>query len=213
MNPPIQFGLKTLVFSVCFMAAFFALMRATGLVATGMLLVAVALIAVAVRAGKLYVMARITMALVALPLLWFAGVDWTWTQVHCNSCLLHRDILRYRILGCCVHEEVRDLKSWLGKAADDLGVPCTHPDTWTWYKHRFWGLVICGLPCENGTCCLSDNLDWYDEKTSQVVKSWADTDPTIAEEFVQHGLNERDIDKEFIGNFLRRIRPAIDGRN
>lgn len=202
--------MTALVLGVCCMAAVFGLVRATGVVATGMIVAAVTFVVAAAFSRVLGRTVRFAMGLAALPILWFAGVDWTFTQLHCNCCMLHRNIIRYRVLGWCAHEEVHEQKAWLGMVADDLGAPCIHPQTWTWYRYRFWGLLICGLPCENGTCCLSGDDSWYDARASRVVQAWAAADPDLPAEYSRRVLYERDLEDEYLNQFFHKLQSAFD---
>ena len=206
---PIQFGMTALTLVICCAAAIFGLVRASGVIATGLIVVAVTLAVIAIFARVWSRVVRFALGCIALPILWFAGVDWTWTQEHCECCLLHRDIMRYRVFGWCVHEQVNERFTWLGKTAKDLGAPCSHPRTWTWNRHRFWGLLICGLPCENGICCLSADESWYDADASRVIQAWAAADPALPEEYSRRVLYERDLEDDFARQFFSGLQAAL----
>ena len=124
--------------------------------------------------------------------LWFVAVDWSWFVGDCPDCGYEKDVTQYRVFSFPVHESVRESRTLIQKIATDLGVPCQHPNTKSWHKHRWWGLCLCKSPCINGIYRLSGQEPTYSESDSRKVAELADSDPAIAKEFSRRVLEEND---------------------
>jgi len=133
-------------------------------------------------------------ALVALTVLWFLAVDWSWFVDDCPSCGLGRDVAQYRVFGIPVHERAREYHTPLELVARDLGVACSHPEMTRWHKHRWWGLCICAYPRINGINGLTSDASWYDETVAAKVRQLGRANPSLGNEFARRALEERDMD-------------------
>jgi hypothetical protein len=151
---------------------------------------------------------RIAVFIIALVAIWVLGVDWSWFVYNCPDCGYGKDIAQYRLFTIPVQETTRDFPTIAQRVADDLGVPCSHKNSTTWHKHRWWGLLVCYAPCINGTLRLINDDSWYDQEASGKVAALAEKDSSLRIEFVRKVFEKHDFD--FVHTVL--VRAGIDSK-
>jgi hypothetical protein len=143
---------------------------------------------------------------VAAVAFWFLAVDRSWFVERCPTCGHFGYIMQIRVCGIPVHEHRYETDSLLQKVAADLGVPCTHPNLKRYYKHRYWGLLICACPCINGIDSINADLSWYDAAVSARVKGMAAANPALRAQFVERVIKNRDW--KYWGAFVDQMKAA-----
>lgn len=86
--------------------------------------------------------------LFVLAISWFLAVCSEWHMESCKDCGAFHEYLSTKVLGWEVHRETLHPKlnaSWLTRRET-----CGHERADHWIKHRYWGLVLCCCPCQNG---------------------------------------------------------------
>lgn len=135
---------------------------------------------------------HIAVSILALVAIWFLGVDWSWFVHDCPDCGYGKDIAQYRLFTIPIQETTREFPTITQHVADDLGVPCTHKNSTSWHKHRWWGLLVCKAPCINGVYRLTGDDSWYDQEASAKVAALAVNDDSIRDDFVETVFEKHD---------------------
>lgn len=134
----------------------------------------------------------IAASLISLVALWFLGIDWSWFVHECPDCGYGKDVVQYRLFTIPIRETTYESSTITQLVADDLGVPCQHCNSTSWYRNRLWGLLICKSPCFKGTHRISFDNSWYDQDVSTKVAALAANDRSISHEFVRKALKRHD---------------------
>jgi hypothetical protein len=207
IRPYLQFSLRSLFILTGVVAGFFSIACSVGYEEACGTLIAAILIACAARWRRsgLFLIVRMTIAVLGIGLLWMVAVDRSWIREVCPDCWLDRDILQYRVFRIPVHEEVTgEYSTDLCRIGIDLGAPCRH------HFHRelmtrYWGMLYPAHPCSRGTVRLTAG-EWYDERMAEIVRAEGRESPGLAEEFHRRVFVEHDIDYSwtFFAELTRR---------
>ncbi|MEQ9410853.1 MAG: hypothetical protein RIK87_24285 [Fuerstiella sp.] len=144
--------------------------------------------------------------IIALGVLWFIAVDWSWFVHDCPDCGHGEDTAEYRVFSATIHKTNYEYPSVLQQVATDLGTPCTHPNMETWHKQRRWGLLCCKWPCINGIHRLTGRTTWYDQSAATKISALTDREPTLYDEYKDRVFKQHDF------KFLRVVldRAGVD---
>jgi hypothetical protein len=156
-------------------------------------------------------LAIILLSPVVILAFWFLGVDGSWFVEECPDCLYGSDIYQIRVFTIPIYQQTRVYNSVLQKIAEDIGVPCSHPNHVRWHKHRFWGLLICACPCINGIDRMSGGDDWYDDKARSIVREMAKTHPSLRDTFAVRVLKNHDW--KYLRSFVQQVQALRDGKS
>lgn len=135
---------------------------------------------------------------------WFLFVDWSWFVESCPDCGSDWSRTYFRVFGMPISEKTYPNTMMLELVSADLGVSCTHPNLTRWHKHRWWGLCVCAYPCRNGIIGFAGDAAEYDDAMATRVKTLAEEDPKLGQEFRQRVLVEHDYDYWFA--FVERLK-------
>jgi hypothetical protein len=175
---------KRLVLTAFAVFAYIAVAQSAGYWVTAGISVALALVVWSLfsKRRRAFIFIRLAVVSFGLTAIWFLAVDWSWFVEDCPDCLIRRDIAQYRVLGYSVYEKIDATSTILERALTDLGTPCLHDNLEHWHKHRWWGLLVCGVPCWNGIDGLSAADDRYTPELSARVRTRGLQDPKLAAE-------------------------------
>ncbi len=143
-------------------------------------------------------------ALLTLPVLWFACFDKSWFVGECKHCGSGQDIVQFRIVGIPLYEYAYDYETEIQKISIALGNPCLHRSYRTWHRHRYWGMLYCAAPCHNGID-RAIGKNWATGKFLEQVKASAVLDPELPQQFKQRVLIEQD------WKYLKAFKESIEG--
>jgi hypothetical protein len=172
--------LISIIFAV---ALYFRIAQSAGYWVTSAIYAALALVAWTLlsKRGRAFIFVRLASGIVGIAAIWFLAVDWSWFVDHCPDCGVQLDVTQYRILGYPVYTRTYECPTIVELALVDLGVPCLHDKMERGYKHRWWGLLICGWPCWNGISGLYDG-DQYTQELSARIRERGRKNPKLAAE-------------------------------
>lgn len=179
-----RYCVKHFLLTVSAVVIYFGIAQSAGYWTTAGIFLATALVAWSLlsKRRRAFIFIRLAVGSVGLAAIWFLAVDWSWFVEDCPDCLIRRDVVQYRVLGYCVYEKIDATSTILERALTDLGTPCLHERLERWQKHRWWGLLVCGLPCWNGIDGLSAADDRYTPELSARVRARGEQDPKLAAE-------------------------------
>jgi hypothetical protein len=125
--------------------------------------------------------------------LWFVSVDKSWFAEKCDVCIYRRDFIQHRFFTLPLYSEVKEYVSMVKFVADELGVPCRHPNLERYHKVKWWGLVV---PTRPRDCMVGGGTfdDAYKEQVRTRIRELIESDPNLATEFQQRVLIERNIE-------------------
>jgi hypothetical protein len=193
-----QFSLRTLLIIVTAAAGLFAIwsrtstFEAAGCAVFGLAIWAAMRSRVLARLGLL---ARLPVLAIGLTGLWFVAVEKSAYVDQCLDCDYLGYVLQYKVVGVVVSEKTyHNSQSLIDQVASCLGVSCSHPHVERWHKNRFWGLLICGWPCINGTLNLvGDQSPEFVETLRQALRRLERQNPNLAAEFKERMLEKHDL--------------------
>lgn len=84
-----------------------------------------------------------------IALLWFTAVCSEWHIEVCDDCGAWNEFLSTNVVGWEVYRE--EIHTELNEPWDAKFSTCEHQHVHHRMKHRYWGLVFCWCPCQNGT--------------------------------------------------------------
>ncbi len=198
-----QFSLRSALVATVAFAGFLSLACSTGFLEASGTAAALTLMALAIRCqrGGKFILLRVAAGMLALGVLWFVALDWSWFVEDCEYCRSCWDIAQYRVYRIPVCETTIPHQTAIARIAEDLGVPCPHKLR-RWHRYRLWGLLYCARPAIHGTVRLDDD-DGYDERMAEVVRSMARSDPDLPEEYRRRVLLE--FDKAYWRRFCQKL--------
>jgi len=133
----------------------------------------------------------IVACLLGMPVLWFVGVQGLVFFEECPSCYYNKRVTRICVLGFpvyCVEQEQRTVAQLV---AADLGAPCPHVGYKRLFLQRRWGLCFCAYPCRRDPLTVGGTPTYpYTEQVRKRVKSAAQENPRLGEEFLQKVIRE-----------------------
>jgi hypothetical protein len=205
----LQFSLRTLLFGIAAVAAFFAIWSRTSMVeAVGCAVSGVAIWA-AFRSrllAKWGLLARLLVLAIGLTGLWFAAIEESVYVDRCPDCNGVAHVVQYKVVGIVVSQETyKNSSSAIEQVASCLAVPCSHPHVVRWQKHRYWGLLICACPCINGTIGLvGDQSPEFVEVLGRALGRLEKQNPNLPAEFKQRVLEKHDM------NYWRQLMQKVE---
>ena len=118
----------------------------------------------------LYGLSRVLGVLNVLMTFWFVSVEEYWFFEDCPNCRHSRSFTEYRFLSFVLKRiEGRDSPTLMQWVAADLGIPCSHNESYLWLKHRWSGLC---LLVEDGGLRLSNDLTYPPCAARRSVPGW-----------------------------------------
>ena len=128
----------------------------------------------------LYGLSRVLGVLNVLMTFWFVSVEEYWFFEDCPNCRHSRSFTEYRFLSFVLKRiEGRDSPTLMQWVAADLGIPCSHNESYLWLKHRWSGLC---LLVEDGGLRLSNDLT-YPPCAREAVRSRLANEPGLPQTF------------------------------
>ncbi len=200
-----RFSLAGLIMFLTMAAVCVWLSREDWLVGTGVAL-AVCLALVSLRGSNvrnrssLVIAGRWMSGLLAALVAWFSLVDRSQFLEECPSCFDHHSIEELRIGGVALlRKKHYTHESFLSRLQADLGYPCAH-DFARQHQSRSWGLLITARPSSGGTCCLSGDMEFYNDVASKNAQAFGRQNPQAARDVIRKAIYQRDHDalREFI---------------
>lgn len=137
---------------------------------------------------------KILLVLLLVTILWFLAVDASLFIETCKDCFFYREDLQYRLFTFPIFKKEFVQLSSILMVSRDLGVVCEHPNLDRWHKTRVWGLIFCGFPCIKGITFLAWDPNSYDERVTNRLKSLAESNPQLPQEFQQRVLKKHDME-------------------
>ena len=142
--------------------------------------------------------------------IWFLGVDVSLFVENCPDCGFGSDNIQYRFLTIPISQRTNNSDTLLSKVATDIGAECKHPKLSRYHQARYWGLLICACPCDNGMR-MSGGFEWYDDKAKTIVQEMARANPSLRDQITKRVVKHHDWEywKAFIERVkaLRGIKP------
>jgi hypothetical protein len=186
-----SFSLKAIFALMSFCAVVVVLCMKAGPLVTLGLVVSAAVLYWTIRSKRSgwFLIPRIAAGIFSLVVMWFLAVEWSWHYRECSVCRSRYDYEQYRIAGFEVFRREYPDQSIYEKILTDLGDPCDHQTVDGFHEQRFWGLIICAYPCENGMYGWGAGGE-YSQESSAFVKAVAITRPELSEEIREHLAKE-----------------------
>jgi hypothetical protein len=192
-----QFSLRTLLIIVAAAAGLFAIWSRTSIVEAAGCAVCGLTIWAALRSrflARLGLLARLFVLAIGLTGLWFVAVEESVYVESCTDCMYVAYVVQYKVVGVVVSEKTyKNSQSPMEQVASCLGVTCSHQHVERWQEHRYWGLLICGWPCWNGTLGLvGDQSPEFVEALGHALRWLEKQNPNLSAEFKERVLEKHD---------------------
>ena len=151
----------------------------------------------------------VIIALIALPTLWFLGVEKSTYIEGCGDCIYQSYVTRYKVFSITVSENIEEHNTMIRSIVADLGVPCQHKNSYSEHTHKYIGLLIKQDKEFKDSEIVIGGDTWYNEETSEKVKKIAKENPEFAKQFYQRMIVEQDVNawKDFFEQ-IEKLDPS-----